>query len=159
MNLKIILHIQKVEKIPCHISRSISIIFFASVISLLLVGCAVFKKEPVKIKETALIKIDSKEYPEFVDDMDCDGLEYSISRSISYLERVPAARTFRFGKDVFDTAHMKRSMEHFLRFIKTKPSYKHLRRYIDSNYIVYRSIGRDNRGQVLFTGYYEPFFA
>jgi membrane-bound lytic murein transglycosylase A len=159
LSLKIRLYIQKVEKIPGHISRSVSIIFIASFISLLLAGCAVFKKEPVKIKETALIKIVSKEYPEFVDDMDYDGLEYSISRSISYLDRVPTARTFRFGKDVFDTAHMKRSMEHFLRFIKTEPSNKHLRRYIDSNYIVYRSIGRDNRGQVLFTGYYEPFLA
>lgn len=157
MNLKIRLYVKKVVKYQGHISISNSIIFIISSIFLLLVGCAVFKKAPVEIKESVLIKIVPKQYPEFVDDMDCDGLQYSISQSISYLDRIPADRMFRFGREVFDTAHMKKSMEHFLRFIKTEPSNEQLRRYINANYIVYRSIGRDHRGQVLFTGYYEPF--
>ena len=31
-----------------------------------------------------------------------------------------------------------------------------MEKFIDSNYMVYRSIGRDGRGEVLYTGYYEP---
>ncbi len=106
--------------------------------------------------ESALIRIESSDYPEFSDDMDYDGLEHGVLQSILYLNKVPAARTFRFGKDVFDAAHMIRSMEHFLHFIQTKPSKQQLRKYINSNYLVYKSVGSGNPGQVLFTGYYEP---
>lgn len=142
---------------PSVIKRYISIIVFALSFSLLLAGCAVFKKRPPKVRETALIRIAPSEYPEFSDDMAYDGLEQCILQSILYLKKVPDARKFRFGEDVFDAAHMIRSMEHFLRFIQTKPSKQQLRKYISSNYLVYRSVGSGNPGQVLFTGYYEPF--
>lgn len=142
---------------PSVIKRYISIIVFALSFSLLLAGCAVFKKRPPKVRETALIRIAPSEYPEFSDDMAYDGLEQCILQSILYLKKVPDARKFRFGEDVFDAAHMIRSMEHFLHFIQTKPSKQQLRKYISSNYLVYRSVGSGNLGQVLFTGYYEPF--
>jgi membrane-bound lytic murein transglycosylase A len=142
---------------PSVIKRYISIIVFALSFSLLLAGCAVFKKGPPKVRETALIRIASSEYPEFSDDMAYDGLEHCILQSILYLKKVPDARKFRFGEDVFDSAHMIRSMEHFLHFIQTKPSKQQLRKYISSNYLVYRSVGSGNPRQVLFTGYYEPF--
>ena len=133
-----------------------SIIVFTVLFSLLFAGCAVFKKGPPRVRESALIRIESSDYPEFSDDMDYDGLEHGVLQSILYLNKVPADRTFRFGKDVFDAAHMIRSMEHFLHFIQTKPSKQQLRKYISSNYLVYRSVGSGNPGQVLFTGYYEP---
>lgn len=136
--------------------RSILIIYIVSFFSFFWVGCALFKKEPSIDKEVGLVRIAATEYPEFIDDMSYDGLEHSILQSISYIDRAMPARKFRFGKDIFDTVHMKRSLEHFLHFIKTKPSARHLRRYVDSNYRIYKSIGRDNQGQVLFTGYYEP---
>lgn len=142
---------------PSVIKRYISIIVFALSFSLLLAGCAVFKKRPPKVRETALIRIAPSEYPEFSDDMAYDGLEQCILQSILYLKKVPDARKFRFGEDVFDAAHMIRSMEHFLHFIQTKPSKQQLRKYISSNYLVYRSVGSGNLGQILFTGYYEPF--
>jgi len=119
-------------------------------------GCAVPIKLPVT-SEPELVKITSANYPEFIDDMVYDGLEHGILQSISYLNNVPATTEFRFEKDVFDTAHMIRSMEYFLNFIKTKPSRKELNKFIRSNYLVYKSVGRENPGQVLFTGYYEPF--
>jgi len=133
-----------------------SIIVFTVLFSLLFAGCAVFKKGPPRVRESALIRIESSDYPEFSDDMDYDGLEHGVLQSILYLNKVPADRTFRFGKDVFDAAHMIRSMEHFLHFIQTKPSKEQLRKYISSNYLVYKSVGSGNPGQVLFTGYYEP---
>jgi membrane-bound lytic murein transglycosylase A len=133
-----------------------SIIVLAVFFSLLFAGCALFKKGPPGVMESALIRIESSDYPEFSDDMDYDGLEHGVLQSILYLNKVPAARTFRFGKDVFDAAHMIRSMEHFLHFIQTKPSKQQLREYINSNYLVYKSVGSGNPGQVLFTGYYEP---
>ena len=134
-----------------------SIIVFTVLFSLLFAGCAVFKKGPPRVRKSALIRIESSDYPEFSDDMDYNGLEHGVLQSIVYLNKVPTDRTFRFGKDVFDAAHMIRSMEHFLHFIQTKPSKQQLRKYISSNYLVYKSVGSGNPGQFLFTGYYEPF--
>lgn len=136
--------------------RYISMMCVVGILSLLLAGCALFKKEPPEVKETGLMKISASEYPEFLDDMAYNSLTDGILGSISYLRRVPPTRTFRFGQDVYDTSHMIRSLEHFLYFIQAKPSNQELKEYIDTNYLVYRSVGGDTPGEVLFTGYYEP---
>jgi membrane-bound lytic murein transglycosylase A len=102
------------------------------------------------------VEIAPSAYPDFLDDMVYEGLAEGILGSISYLRRVPTDRTFRFGQDVYETSHMIRSLEDFLHFIQTKPSNQELKEYIDTNYRVYRSVGGDTRGEVLFTGYYEP---
>lgn len=134
----------------------IAVFFVSSLFALLCGGCAVPKKPPVT-PDTAMVKIPSDEYPRFSDDMVYDALELSILQSISYLNRVSEDRTFRFGKDVFDTAHMIRSLQHFLNFIQTKPLQRQLKQHIASHYWVYKSVGRQTSGEVLFTGYYEPF--
>ena len=136
--------------------KYISIILFLFLFPLMFTGCGIFKKRPPEIKETALIRIDSSAYPDFFDDMDYDGLESCILGSLSYLNRVPPTKTFRFGQDVFNTAHMMRSIEYFLHFIRTKPSKDELIRYIKNNYRVYTTEDSDNPGPVLFTGYFEP---
>ena len=81
------------------INRYVLVVFFAALFSLLLAGCAIFKKELPKVKETALIRIASSKYPEFSDDMAYDGLEHGILQNISYLNKIPATRKFRFGED------------------------------------------------------------
>jgi len=141
---------------PIFFIRYISIVLFFFFFSLIFAGCGIFKKRPPEIKKTALIRIDSSRYPDFFDDIDYDGLENCILQSISYLNRIPPTVEFRFGQDIFNTPHMIRSLDHFLNFIRTKPLKDELIRYINNNYLVYTSLGSDNRGKVLFTGYYEP---
>lgn len=119
-------------------------------------GCAAVKKEPSAIKKAALTRISSSEYPVFADDMLYDGLEHSIYKSISYLKRVPSDRSFMFGKDSFTADRLIRSLQYFLTYIKAKPSKHDLNKLIRSNFLVYRSIGNNGSGKVLFTGYYEP---
>ena len=126
----------------------------ASLLLLLASGCALVKKPP-PVQATPLKKIALFEYPEFTDDMGYADLEQGILQSLSYLKKIPSTQTFSFGQDVYDTAHMIRSLEHFLAFIKTKPSREMLNTYIASNYRIYRSAGGDSE-EVLFTGYYEP---
>ncbi len=128
--------------------KLLSVIFFAIMLACFIAGCTV-KKYPI-------VRISSSEYPEFSDDMLYDGLEHSILQSISYLKKVPSVRKFKFGKDFFSSTHMIKSFEHFLNFIHTKPSKQELKKFIDSYYLVYRSIGGSKSEQVLFTGYYEP---
>lgn len=112
-------------------------------------GCATVKKE-------ALTKISPSKYPVFADDMSYDSLEYSISKSISYLQKVPSDRAFMFGKDSFTADHLIKSLQYFLACIQTKPSKNDLNKIIKSNFWIYRSIGDNGSGNVLFTGYYEP---
>jgi membrane-bound lytic murein transglycosylase A len=141
---------------PKFIRKYIPISLFLLLFLLLFTGCGIFKKRPPEIKETALIKIDSSEYPDFSDDMDYDSLEDCILRSVSYLNRVSPVKEFRFGQDIFNAPHMIKSLEHFLNFIRTKPLKNELVQYIKKNYLIYTTVGTDTQGQVYFTGYFEP---
>jgi len=123
-------------------------------LAVLVAGCpAPIKKPP---EEAALVRRSSFFYPDFRDDLELDGLEHSILKSLEYLERVPADRTYSFGEDRFDAAHLIKSLQSFLDFIRTNPTDRELKNFIRSEYNVYQSIGRNQKGEVLFTGYYEP---
>jgi membrane-bound lytic murein transglycosylase A len=134
----------------------ISIFLSLFLFLLIITGCSIFQKRPPEIIETALIRIESSEYPDFFDDLDYDGLENCILGSISYLNRVSPTVEFRYGQDIFNTPHMIKSLEHFLNFIRTKPLKDKLIQYIKENYLIYTSVGSDTPGQVIFTGYFEP---
>ncbi|NOQ20662.1 MAG: murein transglycosylase [Desulfobacterales bacterium] len=123
-------------------------------LAVLIAGCPVPIKKPPE--ELALVRKSTFAYPNFSDDLTFDGLEHSILKSIAYLQKVPADRSYQFGKDRFNAAHVMQSLQYFLDFIRTNPSSRELKKFIRSNYSVYQSIGRDQKGEVLFTGYYEP---
>jgi len=132
--------------------RKISVFFLLMIVLFIMVAACTMPKE------SALYKIHSFRYPHFEDDMHYDGLEQSILQSIAYLQRVPPGRQFAFGKDTYDADHMIQSLEKFLAFIQTKPVQTELRKFIQSNYRVYRSIGSGWTKKVLYTGYYEPSY-
>ena len=123
-------------------------------ITLVLCGCVPGVKKPAK--EAVMEQVSSWSFPEFSDDMGYSGLEHSILKSLSYLNKIPADREFVFGQDRYTTDHMITSLQRFLDFIQTRPSRQDLNEFIQSNYRVYRSVGRDGLGEVLYTGYYEP---
>jgi len=123
-------------------------------LTVLLIGCPAPIKKPAE--ELALVRKSTFSYPDFSDDLAFDGLEHSILKSIAYLQKVPADRSYQFGQDRIDAAHLMKSLQYFLDFIRTNPSSPELKKFIRSHYNVYQSIGRDQKGEVLFTGYYEP---
>ncbi len=131
-----------------------AIIIFVITFTMVLWGCAPRVKKPDR--ENAMERISSWSYPDFSDDLRYNGLEHSILKSLSYLQKIPADREFVFGQDRYNTDHMILSLQHFLDFIQSRPSAKDLKEFIQSNYRVYRSTGRDGWGEVLYTGYYEP---
>ena len=142
-------------KLP--LTRNAVLNFIAVMVFIFLItGCAVPVKPPVTPKVPAMVRLEKSEYPDFFDDMYFDGLDHCISKSLSYLKQVPAARTFSFAGDEYTAEHMIRSLELFRQFIGTAPSAGRLARFIAANYRVYRSVGRQGNGTVLFTGYYEP---
>ena len=113
-------------------------------------GCTVYR-------DRALDGLSKFSYPKFTDDMGYDGLEHSILQSIGYLQNVSPETEFKFNEDSYTASHMINSLETFLDFVRTNPSDKELKKFIISNYKVYRSVGKGWRNEVLFTGYYEPF--
>lgn len=131
------------------------VIFVLLTFCLLTVGCEVFKRPPL-VKKPGLYKISPSQFPDFEDDMNYAYLEHSISRSIEYLKRLPSSRQFKFGRDTFRADYMIKSLEFFLNFIQKKDSKQPIKKFIESNYVVYRSAGSGKPEQVLFTGYYEP---
>ena len=136
--------------------RYIAAFFICVIFTFFAGGCAAPVKPPPGIPKPKIVKITSLDSLEFYDDMAYDGLEHAILQSISYLNKIPSDREFRFGNDTFNVSHMIRSMHHFLTFIQTKPTKKRLKKFLKTNYFVYRSVGHDQKGTVLFTGYYEP---
>ncbi len=131
-------------------------VFAVAAICLCFTGCALFQKKTHIAKKPALVKLKKTKFPEFFDDRCFDGLEISILQSLSYLNRLPSSKKFRFGEEVFAASHMITSLERFLSFIKTKPSGDELKKFIRSNCLVYKATGKNKSGDVLFTGYYEP---
>ena len=95
-------------------------------------------------------------HPFFEDDLDFGHLEEAIQGSIAYYQRLPSARKFSFGKDIFSASHLIRSLKRFLTFMKNKPSSKELSVFIDQHFYVYAYMKNGQTKSVLFTGYYEP---
>ena len=140
-------------KIRLFINSKFALVFAVALAGFMAACPAPVKKPP---EELALTRKSTFSYPDFHDDLELDGLEHSILKSLDYLQRVPVDRTYPFGQDRFEAAHLIKSLQYFLDFIRTKPSPKELKKFIRSNYIVYQSVGRNQKGEVLFTGYYEP---
>ena len=122
---------------------------------LMAAGCAFFPKPSAK-PAASLVRLAVQDYPDFSDDLFLDNLSYGIGKSVEYLNRVPAERTFRFGEDAYSARHLIRSLEILLAFVETRPGPAAMNRFIADRYRVYQSGGGPESGQVLFTGYYEP---
>ncbi len=77
-------------------------------------------------------------------------------KALSYLNKIPADRQFIFGKDRLQHRTYDKIPAAFPG-LYSNPAYpQDLKEFIQSNYRIYRSVGRDGKGEVLFTGYYEP---
>jgi membrane-bound lytic murein transglycosylase A len=122
---------------------------------LLLAACVPKVKPPVTATQ-ALVKLQPHQFPDFSDDMSYGSMETAIDQSFNYLERLDASTPFRFGPDTFTASHLAKSMKAFCELIKQNRSAEKLRKAIEASFWVYRSVGSDGRGKVLFTGYYEP---
>ncbi|MBA3036429.1 MAG: murein transglycosylase [Desulfobacterium sp.] len=137
------------------IKTLLGIFFLVSVLVSVFAGCAKIILKP-GVKPSAIIKLSSSSYPDFTDDMNYENLDESIKQSLSYLFKRPASSKFKFGDDIYTTSQMIKSLEAFQKFIVSRPSADELRKYINTNYYVYKSAGSNRKEEVLFTGYYEP---
>ena len=134
--------------------RNSGCLFFLGLV--LLFAACVPKVNPPVTAPQALVKIRPHEFPDFLDDMPYGSLVTAMDETLDYLERLDPSTSFGFGPDTFTASHLAESISAFKEVIKPTPSVRKLREAIKTSFWVYRSVGRDGRGKVLFTGYYEP---
>ena len=119
-------------------------------------GCAKKREVEVKHPEDALVLFKGWWRPKFVDDFDKESLKVSVDKSIAYLKRLPSDTEITYGPHTYSTEHLIRSMELFLDIFSRSLTPRELNKEIRRNFHIYKSVGADGSGSVLFTGYYEP---
>ncbi len=126
-----------------------------ALVLLTLTGCVWFQR-PETGPAVVLERIAIEAYPDFSDSFSWENLDDGIGNSLEYLHKIPAERSFHFGRDTYPAHHLIRSLEVLRDFVCTRPTPAAMNRFIAERYRVYRSIGGPQSGKVLFTGYYEP---
>lgn len=102
-----------------------------------------------------LVKLLQEEYPDFRDDLFFSGLGKALNQSLAYFRVVPDNRVFQFGNDRVSKKRMVESLTVMLDYMGQTDPEQDFNDLIRKRYDVYKSVGND-RGEVLFTGYYEP---
>jgi membrane-bound lytic murein transglycosylase A len=121
-----------------------------------LAACVAGPARPPALPRAALREVPASEWPRFEDDLDFSQLSCSIAMSLAYLRRLAPERPVDFGGDTYSVSHLIRSLEYFDHLVQSQPSVDDLNRAIAAHFRIYRSVGRSDDQQVLFTGYYEP---
>lgn len=135
-------------------------------ISILLSGCkskptikpAPNYTKPIPTGQLALRKItDPSKIPDFTAGCyDLAALQESIDHSLSYMSKPSSDLFYPYGN--ITHRHLVNSLNAFSDLLEQRLSPVQLNRAIRQQFDVYESIGWDNKGTVLFTGYYTPIF-
>jgi membrane-bound lytic murein transglycosylase A len=108
--------------------------------------------------EVALVKLtDPKDWPDFSPGFEHrPGLEQAAAYSLEYLAKPSSQQCFPY----LDINHERavRSVNVFLDTLKTATSAQDFDAQIKQKFDIYISRGCDEKGTVLFTGYYRPIF-
>jgi len=114
--------------------------------------------KPLPPGEFALRKItDPDEIPDFTGAcLDLSNLKTAIHNSLNYLKKPSSEQYFPYS----DIPHQQAegSLKAFLKLIDDGYSGEQLNALIRDRFDVYISVGCDDKGTVLFTGYYTPVF-
>jgi len=122
------------------------------IVSLFFTGCVAKVEKP----GVSLVPITAREYPSLVDDLDRETLELAVARSLEYYERLPEMRVYRFGDNDYTIKELKESLLEFREIMGTSDSEETVEKRIRDTFDIYKAIGNDGKGTVLFTGYYAP---
>ncbi len=83
----------------------------------------------------------------------------SIDHSLRYIETPAATRAYQnYAVQGIDRARVRRSLIRFRQLVNTSRSAGELQAAVKKEFTFYQSIGKDNKGTVQFTGYYEPIY-
>ncbi len=83
----------------------------------------------------------------------------SIDNSLRYLETPAATKAYQnYAVQGISRDRVRRSLVRFRQLVNTSRSAGELQAAVKKEFAFYQSIGKDNKGTVQFTGYYEPIY-
>jgi membrane-bound lytic murein transglycosylase A len=90
---------------------------------------------------------------------DREALIKSIDQSLKFLNTRSAKKAYsRYPVPGFNRDRVYRSLVRFRQLVLTSESPKDLQNAVKKEFLFYQSIGNDDKGTVVFTGYYEPIY-
>ncbi|MCX5853755.1 MAG: MltA domain-containing protein [Deltaproteobacteria bacterium] len=130
------------------------------VIVLFIAGCAAkiekAVEKPVEKAKPPLVLIPPENVPSFNDDLKWESLDAAIGKSIRYYDTVVENITYGLGNDRVSARDMKESLLVLKEIINGTDSDNMKQEKMKDAFDVYKATGSDNKGSVLFTGYFEP---
>ncbi len=83
----------------------------------------------------------------------------SVDSSLRYVNSPSALRAYRkYSARGITRDRVRRSLVHFRKLVITAKTPADLQQAVKRDFVFYRSRGRDGKGEVLFTAYYEPMY-
>jgi membrane-bound lytic murein transglycosylase A len=84
----------------------------------------------------------------------------AIDRSLGYLQTSNADAAYKnYQVPGITRDRVSKSLQRFKKLLLESKSATELHAAIEREFVLYQSIGKDNKGSVLFTAYYEPLYA
>jgi len=113
---------------------------------------------PLPPGQLALRKItDPNRFPNFTQGWrDLDSLQAAVRKSLSYLGK-PSSKQY-FPYDDINYEQVVKTLDTFLTLLDSSTRSDEINGLVRAHFDVYESVGWDDRGTVLFTGYYTPIF-
>ncbi|MFA5162383.1 MAG: MltA domain-containing protein [Elusimicrobiales bacterium] len=118
-------------------------------------GCVVFRRpHPPK---SAFVQVPAALAPRFADVKDRAGLIEAAQNSLYYVQASKQA-LYTIGDRQVSPAMLAATLREFIKTLKQAKNGDELAALVADKFDVYRSVGSDGKGAVLFTSYYEPVF-
>jgi membrane-bound lytic murein transglycosylase A len=144
--------------------HAVSLALLSSSLVILFAGCRAGVEprleydRPLPPGQLALRKVtDPNLIPDFAPGWrDLDSLKTAIRNSLNYLNKPSSAQFFPYGEIQREDAV--KSLEGLLAIADAGARSDEINGLIRATYDVYESVGCDDKGTVLFTGYYTPIF-
>jgi membrane-bound lytic murein transglycosylase A len=95
------------------------------------------------------------ERPALLDDLDRQSLLHALRHSLDYVRRLPPERSLPFGDRRISAATLQQTLEALRHIVERALTPQALQAAIAEHFDLVQAAGRDGRGEVLFTGYYE----
>ncbi|MGQ4808933.1 hypothetical protein NKDENANG_02328 [Candidatus Entotheonellaceae bacterium PAL068K] len=115
-------------------------------------GCC---SPPPPIEVPSQVWLSQAERPLLMDDLDRASLRRALQRSMAYLQRLPPERLLPFGEHRVTAATLQQTLQQFQQVLAEARTPEALNAALYEQFALVQATGRNGRGEVLFTGYYE----
>jgi membrane-bound lytic murein transglycosylase A len=100
--------------------------------------------------------VPGRHVPQLADDRDLSSLLAALDQSLAYYRRLDGATPLAFGRETVPVGRLRATLETFRAIVVQRPSRAAFNRAVRERFDLYRSVGTDGRGRVVYTGYFEP---